>query len=353
MVCFVAIDILVPVLLFKISFEKRCVLKVFPVLKTGLITQAVISYHSLLSLEVFCLPMCSEDFKVPAGKKVSLKDCDSAWLPKWAKKMEKNGKKSVKQEALTILRKNRETLIEQQELLWASDSYAMLIILQGMDAAGKDSTIRHVMSGVNPQGCQVTGFKTPSEEELDHDFLWRHYKALPERGRIGIFNRSYYEDVLIVKVRPSVFAKQKIPQKDEAKNFWSHRYEDINLFERHLVRNGTIVLKFFLHLSNDEQKKRFLKRLEDPQKNWKFSLTDLSEREKWGSYVEAYEEMLSNTSTEWAPWYVIPADRKWVMQASISEIIASEIQALKLKYPVLSQEQKAVLTKAKLQLEKE
>ncbi len=295
------------------------------------------------------MSMDAEDFKVPAGKTVSLKEFKSDWLPQWTK----SSKKSVKQEALAILEKNRKTLIEQQALLWASDSYAMLIILQGMDAAGKDSTIRHVMSGVNPQGCQVKGFKTPSEEELDHDFLWRYYKALPERGSIGIFNRSYYEDVLIVKVRPNVLAKQKIPQKDEGTSFWPQRYEDINLFERHLVRNGTVVLKFFLHLSKNEQKKRFLKRLDDPQKNWKFSLTDLSEREKWGNYLEAYEEMLNNTSTEWAPWYVIPADRKWVLQASVSEIIASEIQALKLKYPVLSQEQKAALSKAKEQLEKE
>jgi len=297
--------------------------------------------------------MSTKNFKVPFGQKISLNDYDTVWLPKWANKTEKNSKKTVKQEALAILEKNRKTLIEQQALLWATDSYALLIILQGMDAAGKDSTIRHVMSGVNPQGCQVTGFKTPSEEELDHDFLWRHYKALPERGRIGIFNRSYYEDVLIVKVRPSVFAKQKIPQKDEGESFWPHRYEDINLFERHLVRNGTVVLKFFLHISKDEQKKRFLKRLEDPQKNWKFSLTDLAEREKWSSYLEAYEEMLNNTSTEWAPWYVIPADRKWVMQASISEIIVSEIQALKLKYPGLSPEQKTALSKAKVQLENE
>ncbi len=298
--------------------------------------------------------MDAENFKVPTEKKVHLKDYDTAWVPKWAKKLEdKNSKKTVKDKALEILEKNRKTLVEQQELLWASDSYSLLIILQGMDAAGKDSTIRHVMSGVNPQGCQVTGFKTPSQEELDHDFLWRYSKALPERGRIGIFNRSYYEDVLIVKVRPAVFAKQKIPQQDEGKSFWPHRYEDINLFERYLYRNGTIVLKFFLHLSKDKQKDRFLKRLEDPDKNWKFSLTDLPEREKWDSYMEAYEEMLNNTSTEWAPWYVIPADKKWVMQASISEIIVSQIEALKLKYPELSEEQKAALATAKAELEKQ
>ncbi len=300
------------------------------------------------------MSMDAQDFKVLGGKKLSLKNYDPAWLPKWAKKLEtKDGKKVVKEKALSILEKNRKKLVNQQELLWASDSYALLIILQGMDAAGKDSTIRHVMAGVNPQGCQVTGFKTPSEEELDHDFLWRYVKALPERGRIGIFNRSYYEDVLIVKVRPSVFAKQKIPSKDEGKSFWTYRYEDINLFERHLVRNGTIVLKFFLHLSKEKQKDRFLERLDDPNKHWKFSLTDLPERERWDSYMDAYEEMLNNTSTEWAPWYVIPADRKWVMQASISEIIVSHIEALKLNYPVLNDAQKTALAKAKVELEKE
>jgi PPK2 family polyphosphate:nucleotide phosphotransferase len=240
-----------------------------------------------------------------------------------------------------------------QELFWASDTYSMLIILQGMDAAGKDSTIRHVMSGVNPQGCQVTAFKTPSEEELNHDFLWRHTKALPERGRIGIFNRSYYEDVLIVKVRPEVLEKTKLPPEAEGKLFWNQRYEDINMFERHLVRNGTVVLKFFLNVSEKRQKQRLLKRLEDPDKNWKFSLTDLSERSKWDDYMEAYEDVLNQTSTEWAPWYIIPADKKWVTHASISEIIVSQIKKLDLKYPVLSPEQYAALEKAKVELEKE
>src|SRR5665648_108148 len=298
--------------------------------------------------------MNAEDFKVPAGKAVSLKDYDSGWVPKWAKKQEqKNHNKAVKDHALGVLEDNRKKLISMQELLWASDSYAMLIILQGMDAAGKDSTIRHVMSGVNPQGCQVTAFKTPSEEELDHDFLWRHTKALPERGRIGIFNRSYYEDVLIVKVRPEVLEKTKLPPEAEGKLIWNQRYEDINMFERHLFRNGTIVLKFFLHVSKQQQKQRFLKRLEDPDKNWKFSLTDLSERSKWTDYMEAYEDVLNQTSTEWAPWYIIPADKKWVTHASISEIIVSQIEKLNLKYPVLNEEQFAALEKAKSELKKE
>jgi PPK2 family polyphosphate:nucleotide phosphotransferase len=298
--------------------------------------------------------MDSEDFKVSSGKKTSLKDFDSGLVPKWAKKKEdEEGKKAVKEQALAILEENRQKLVEMQELFWASNTYSMLIILQGMDAAGKDSTIRHVMSGVNPQGCQVTAFKTPSEEELNHDFLWRHVKALPERGSIGIFNRSYYEDVLIVKVRPEVLEKTKLPPEVEGKQFWNQRYEDINMFERHLVRNGTVVLKFFLNVSENRQKQRLLKRLENPDKNWKFSLTDLSERSKWADYMEAYEDMLNQTSTEWAPWYIIPADKKWVTHASISEIIVSQIKKLDLKYPVLSKEQYEALEKAKAELEKE
>ena len=300
------------------------------------------------------LLMDAEDFKVAAGKKISLKDYDSGWVPKWAKKQdEKGGKKAVKQQALTILETNRKKLIEMQELFWANGAYAMLIVLQGMDGAGKDGTIRHVMSGLNPQGCQVTGFKEPCEDELMHDFLWRNSKALPERGIIGIFNRSYYEDVLIVKVRPEVLEREKLPSALEGKQFWNQRYEDINMFERHLTRNGTIVLKFFLNLSKKQQKQRLLKRLEDPDDNWKFSLTDLTERSKWDEYMEAYEEMVNMTSTEWAPWYIIPADKKWVAHALISDIIVSHINKLSLKYPVLSKDQMAALKNAKAELEKE
>jgi PPK2 family polyphosphate:nucleotide phosphotransferase len=300
------------------------------------------------------LSIDAEDFKVPAGKKIILKDYEPGWVPKWAKKQEeKEGKKGVKAQALAILKTNRKQLSQMQELFWASNTYSMLIILQGMDAAGKDSTIRHVMSGINPQGCQVTGFKTPTEEELNHDFLWRHEKALPERGRMGIFNRSYYEDVLIVKVRPEVLGKQKLPNEDEGKLFWNQRYEDINLFERHLVRNGTVVLKFFLNVSKKKQKQRLLERLDIADKEWKFSLTDLSERSKWVNYMEAYEEMLNKTSTEWAPWYIIPADKKWVTHTSISDIILSEIKKLDLKYPILSKEQCEALEKAKVELKKE
>ena len=298
--------------------------------------------------------MDAEDFKVPSGKKVSLTDYDPGWMPKWARKQaEEEGKKAVKQEAVAILEGNRRRLVEMQELFWANGTYAMLIVLQGMDAAGKDSAIRHVMSGVNPQGCQVTAFKVPCEAELLHDFLWRNYKALPEKGTIGIFNRSYYEDVLIVKVRPEALQREKLPAKLEGKQFWAERYEDINMFERHLARNGTVVLKFFLHLSKKRQKQRFLKRLEDPDKYWKFSFNDLAERGRWDDYVEAYEEMVNMTSTDWAPWYIIPADKKWVAHASISEIIVSQIKKLNLKYPELSKDQTAALMKAKAELEKE
>ena len=294
-----------------------------------------------------------EDFKVPFGKKIDLKIYDSDWVPKWAqKRQDKAGKKQVKQHALAFLENNRSKLAELQELFWASDTYSMLIILQGMDAAGKDSTIRHVMSGINPQGCQVTSFKTPSAEELDHDFLWRHAKALPERGRIGIFNRSYYEDVLIVKVRPEFLKKQQLPSENSS-IFWDQRYEDINMFERHLVRSGTIVLKFFLNVSKKKQKQRLLDRLCNPDKEWKFSLTDLSERSKWEEYMEAYRDVLDKTNTEWAPWYVIPADRKWITHAAISEILLAHIKKLDLKYPVLSKEQYRALKKAKAELEEQ
>ena len=291
---------------------------------------------------------------MPGEKAISLKDYDSGWIPKWAKKREeKEDKKTIKEQALALLETNRQKLAMLQELFWASDTYSMLVILQGMDAAGKDGTIEHVMSGINPQGCQVTGFKTPSAEELDHDFLWRYTKALPERGRIGIFNRSYYEDVLIVKVRPEILHQQKLPIQNEGKLFWNQRYEDINMFERHMVRNGTIVLKFFLNISKKEQKKRLIERLDDPDKEWKFSLTDITERSKWIEYMNAYQEMINKTSTEWAPWYIIPADKKWVAHASISEIILSQIEKLNLTYPVLSKEQREAFQKAKAELKKE
>ena len=294
-----------------------------------------------------------DDFKVLPGKKIRLKDYNPGWIPKWAKYIEKKeGKKAVKEQAIALLESNRQKLIEMQELFWANNTYSFLIIFQGLDASGKDSAIKHVLSGVNPQGCQVTSFRTPSEEELNHDFIWRYTKFLPARGHIGIFNRSYFEDVLIVKVQPEVFSKLKLPQEDERKDFWTRRFEDINSFERHLVREGTIVVKFFLNMSKKTQKKRLLKRLENPDKYWKFSYTDIETREKWDEYIEAYEDVINNTSTKWAPWYIIPADKKWVTHSSISEIIVSQIKKLDLKYPVLDKEQKITFKKAKAELEK-
>jgi PPK2 family polyphosphate:nucleotide phosphotransferase len=222
-----------------------------------------------------------------------------------------------------------------------------------MDAAGKDGTIKHVMSGVNPQGCQVFSFKKPSAEELDHNFLWRYMKSLPERGRIGIFNRSYYEDVLVVKVHPEILDAQKLPDAKRSKGFWKARYEDINNFERHLVRSGTVILKFFLNVSKKEQKRRFLERLDNPEKNWKFSDADLAERGHWNDYMEAYEDAISATSTKWAPWYVVPADHKWATRAIVADIITDALADLKLKFPEISDTQRKVLAAAKRKLESE
>ena len=254
------------------------------------------------------------------------------------------------QQVEEILKKNRVELDAAQELLYANDTRSVLLIFQAMDAAGKDGTIRHVMSGVNPQGCQVFSFKQPSAEELDHNFLWRCMKALPERGRIGIFNRSYYEDVLVVKVHPEWIDKAQFGKPD--RKFWEKRYEDINNFEKHLARNGTVVLKFFLHLSKHEQKKRFLARLKDPKKQWKFSETDLPDRKLWKDYQKAYEDALSATSTKQAPWYIIPADRKPFARAVVAKIIVGAITGLNLEYPKVSPEMMEKLVAARNFLEK-
>ena len=245
-------------------------------------------------------------------------------------------------------------LATSQELLYASDSWSVLVIIQAMDAAGKDGTIEHVMTGVNPQGVDVVSFKQPSAEELNHDYLWRCAKELPERGRIGIFNRSYYEEVLVVKVHPEFVARQKIPGANPArKAFWKSRYKEINQFERRLVRNGTRIIKFFLNVSKDEQKRRFLARIDDPKKNWKFSPGDLVERSHWNQYMSAYEEMLSATSTKAAPWYIIPADQKSVTHLLVAKILASEIQKLNLAYPVLTPAQHEALIECRAKLEAE
>ena len=287
-----------------------------------------------------------ERFRVEPGSKVNLKHFVTDWTE--TEEARELGKDVIKERAANILAENRKQLSEAQELLYASDTRSVLLIFQAMDAAGKDGTIRHVMSGVNPQGCQVYSFKKPSAEELDHNFLWRYMKSLPERGRIGIFNRSYYEDVLVVKVHPEWLGPGQ-PTDPDGK-FWHKRYEDINNFEKHLWRNGTLVLKFFLHVSKDEQRRRFLERLDNPDKHWKFSEADLAEREHWKAYQKAFEEALAATSTRRAPWYVIPADRKYVARALVADIVVEAIRGLGLEYPKVSGEHLARLAAARARL---
>jgi len=286
--------------------------------------------------------------RVPPGKKVRLKDYDPGWavIPE----LVEFGKEAVTDRARELLAENLEELAQAQELLYANDTYSVLIVLQAMDAAGKDGTIKHVMSGVNPQGCQVFSFKAPSAEELDHNFLWRYMRALPERGRFGIFNRSYYEDVLVVKVHPEFLDRQKLPPGKRNKEFWQSRYDDINRFERHLVRNGTLILKFFLNISKAEQRTRFLDRLERPEKNWKVSASDMAERAFWGDYMQAFEDAFRATSTSWAPWHIIPANNKPIARALVAEVIVKTIKGLDLKPPTVSAEQRKALAKVREQL---
>ncbi len=252
------------------------------------------------------------------------------------------------------LEKVKEDLDAYQEVLYAAGTHSILIIFQAMDAAGKDSVIEHVMSGLNPQGCQVYSFKTPNSEEYKHDFLWRHYKALPEKGRIGIHNRSHYENVLVCKVHPEYIMSENIPGYTDVKKidkkFWKNRYENIRNFEKQLTDNGTVVLKFFLHVSKDEQKQRFLDRIDDPAKNWKFAVGDLKERALWPDYMKAYEDAIAETSTTNAPWYVIPADKKWYTRLAVSQVIAETLASLKLKFPVLPKTEAAQLAACKQQL---
>ena len=251
-----------------------------------------------------------------------------------------------KSEAKDLLEKNIEKMTELQDKLYAMDRYSLLIIFQAMDAAGKDSTIKHVMSGLNPQGTQVYSFKQPSKEELDHGYLWRTTKSLPERGRIGIFNRSHYEEVLVVKVH-DLLRYQRLPEEVIKNNIWEQRYRQISDFEKYLFENGTVVLKFFLHVSKEEQKKRFMDRINDPSKNWKFSAADVEERKFWDHYQKAYEEAISATSTKYAPWYIIPSDKKWFARLLVSDIIVDALKKLKLEYPKLSKEQLEELEKSK------
>ena len=283
-------------------------------------------------------------FIAKPGEKISLKDYDTDFT---------NGKN--KDEAIESLKENKKDLKELQDVFWADDRYSLLIVLQAPDAAGKDGVIKHVMSDINPQGCVVHSFKAPTKQELDHNYLWRHYIALPTRGQIGIFNRSHYENVLVTKVHPEYIIGEKIPEietvKDVNKDFWKKRYDQINDFEKEISSNGTIILKFYLNLSKAEQKKRFLERLDSPDKNWKFSSADLKERAFWKDYQNAYEDMLSNTSTNYAPWHIIPADNKWFTRMAIGEIIVEKLKSLDLRYP--KPENMEALQQAKKQLEEE
>jgi len=285
----------------------------------------------------------SSGFLVPAGKQIKLKDYDTSYSGDL-----------VKETGKAMMAEVKKRLASYQEVLYAGNTRSILIIFQAMDAGGKDSAIRHVMSGLNPQGCQIFFFKTPSSNEYDHDFLWRHYLALPQRGRIGIHNRSHYENVLIAKVHPEYVLNERIPGyetvKDIDKEFWKTRLESIRNFEKHLTANGTLVLKFFLHVSEDAQKKRFLNRINDPTKNWKFSSSDISERSRWKQYMAAYEEAISATSTADAPWYVIPADKKWFARLSISQVLEETFKSLNLQYPELPEEENVLLEKYKKKL---
>jgi PPK2 family polyphosphate:nucleotide phosphotransferase len=288
---------------------------------------------------------------VEPGKRAALADRDPAWIG--VPGYEELSQEELRAEARAVLARGIEELSEAQELLWASDTYALLVVLQAMDAAGKDSAIEHVMTGVNPQGVQVVSFKQPSSEELDHDFLWRISKALPERGRIGIFNRSHYEEVVALRVHPEWLERQKLPPMAGGSTVWDERYEDINAFERHLDRSGTKIVKFFLHVSKEEQRKRFLARLDTPGKEWKFNPADVSERALWDDYMAAFDDALTATSTPWAPWYVIPADYKWLSQALVVRIVVDTIQALDLSWPEVTERERKANLEARKTLEAE
>jgi len=276
-------------------------------------------------------------YRITHGKKFRLKDIDPA----------DTGRFESKELAEELLQRGVAELDAKQEKLYAMNQWSLLLIFQAMDAAGKDGTIKHVMSGLNPQGCDVSAFKAPSSEELDHDFLWRCARRLPPRGRIGIFNRSYYEEVLVVRVHPQILKSQKIPPQLVTKHLWKNRFEDIKGFERHLTREGVVIRKFFLHISKDEQKKRFLSRLEENSKNWKFSSADLSERAYWDDYADAYEDMIRHTATPDCPWFVIPADHKWFTRLVVAAVVNQTLESLPLHFPKVASDQKAELAKAR------
>jgi PPK2 family polyphosphate:nucleotide phosphotransferase len=279
----------------------------------------------------------AKTYRVESGKHFRLKDFDSADTGHW----------HSKEHAEEALQQGIARTAELQSELYAQDNWALLLIFQAMDAAGKDGAIKHVMSGVNPQGCQVYSFKTPSDIELQHDFLWRTTHCLPERGHIGIFNRSYYEEVLVVRVHPEILKSEKTPPFLVGKKIWEERFEDIRSFERHMARNGTVIRKFFLNLSKKEQKQRFLARLDEPEKNWKFSAADIHERKYWDDYQDAYEDMIRNTATEEAPWYVVPADNKWFTRLVVSTVVVDTLESLELSYPKVDEAKRKELEAAK------
>jgi PPK2 family polyphosphate:nucleotide phosphotransferase len=285
----------------------------------------------------------AEPYRINKGKHFRLKDWDAADI----------GKIDSKEEAEELLEHGTQRLNTLQQKLWAQDKWALMIILQGMDAAGKDGVVSHVMDGVNPQGCDVWSFKEPSREELDHDYLWRAHQRVPSRGKIGIFNRSYYEEVLVVRVHRRLLEAEHLPKSAKGEELWEERFEDIKAFEKYLTNNGVVVRKFFLHLSKGEQKKRFLARLDDPQKNWKFSMADIEERGYWKDYQEAYEELIQETSTKHAPWYVVPADNKWYSRLVVSAGIVETLESLGLEFPMVDQAKKKELGKVRKMLEKE
>lgn len=285
----------------------------------------------------------AKPYRVDDGRKFRLKDFDP----------DDTGHLHSKERATEILERGIAAMTDLQDKLYAQDLWSLLLVFQGMDAAGKDGAIKHVMSGVNPQGCQVYSFKTPSSEDLNHDFLWRNMRCLPERGHIGIFNRSYYEETLVVRVHPAVLKNERLPPPLTASNFWKHRFEDINSFERYLTRNGTVIRKFFLNLSKKEQKRRFEERLDTPAKNWKFSAADIRERGYWQDYAKAFEETIRHTATEHAPWYVVPANNKWYTRAVVAAVIVDTLEDLKLAYPKVDAAKRKELKGARALLEKE
>jgi PPK2 family polyphosphate:nucleotide phosphotransferase len=283
-------------------------------------------------------------YRIDKGKSFRLKDIN----PKDTRGLDIDAK-----EARASLKKGVERLSKLQEMLYAQDRWSVLVIFQAMDAAGKDSAIKHVMSGVNPQGCEVHSFKAPSHEDLDHDFMWRCLRRLPQRGRIGIFNRSYYEETLVVRVHSELLAKEQLPDRLMGKQIWKERFEDINAIERYLTRNGVVICKFFLHVSKAEQKRRFFERLDDPAKHWKFSPSDVAERQHWNDYMGAYEEMVRATSTKQAPWHVVPADNKWFTRLVVASAIVDKLEGLQLAYPEVGPDMQKQLKAARQALENE